>query len=314
LVALVGPTGVGKTAAAIELAARVGVEVVSADSRLLYRGMDIGTAKPTLGERRRVPHHLIDVAEPEQVWSLAEYREAALQVIHDIQRRGGLPLLVGGTGQYVTALLEGWAPPSGAVDHALRRELEAYAAQHGAAGLHRRLQQVDPERAAALDPRNVRRVVRALEIFQLTGQRPSQLLAKRGPGFRPLWLGLTLSRPELYRRIDRRIRGMLEGGLIEEVGRLLERGIAPDHPNMSAIGYRQVAEYLAGQKTLAEAEAEMRRLTRRFVRRQANWFKPEDPRIHWFVADQQVLERMEAKVKEWLAQPPGRRGLEAVGV
>jgi tRNA dimethylallyltransferase len=302
LAALVGATGVGKTAVAVELAERVGAEIVSADSRLLYRGMDVGTAKPGPDLRRRVPHHLIDVADPAQAWSLADYRQAALRAIHDIGARGSLPLLVGGTGQYITAILEGWKPPPGAADPSLRRELEAYAAEHGAEGLHRRLREVDPERAAALDPRNVRRVVRALEIYQLSGRPASQLQRSEPPPFRTMRLGLSLPRPELYRRIDERIRRMLRGGLVEEVRALLDRGLTLEHPVMSAIGYRQVAEYLQGRRSLAQAEADMRRLTRQFVRRQANWFKPGDPRLHWFVANDQVVQRMEAVVKPWLGR------------
>ena len=302
LVALVGPTGVGKTLGAVELAEQIGAEIISADSRLLYRGMDVGTAKPSPELRRRVAHHLIDVADPEQVWSLADYRQAALQAIQEVHGRRKLPVLVGGTGQYITAILEGWSPPMGAADPVMRRELEAFAVEHGPAGLHRRLQQVDPARAAALDPRNVRRVVRALEVYQLTGRPASELQGQSSPEFRSLWLGLSLPRPVLYRRIDDRIRRMLQGGLLDEVRSLLERGLTPDHPNMSAIGYRQVAEHLLGEKTLVEAEADMRRLTRKFIRRQANWFKPDDERIHWFVADEQVVSRMADRVKAWLAE------------
>jgi len=300
LVALVGPTGVGKSAAAVELAEWVGAEIISADSRLLYRGMDVGTAKPGPDLRRRVPHHLIDVANPEQPWSLAVYCQAALEAIEGVHARGRLPLLAGGTGQYITAILEGWKPPPGAADPSLRQELQAYAAEHGAEGLHRRLQEVDPERAAALDPRNVRRVVRALEVYQLSGRPASELQSSEAPPFRTLRLGLSLPRPELYRRIDDRIRRMLRGGLVEEVRALLDRGITLEHPVMSAIGYRQVAEHLQGKKSLAQAEAEMRRLTRQFVRRQANWFKAEDPRLHWFVADDQVVQRMAAAIMSWL--------------
>ncbi len=293
---------------AVELAERFSAEIVSADSRLLYRGMDIGTAKPDAELRARVPHHLIDVAEPEQVWSLAMYRKAALAAIAEIHRRGGLPLLVGGTGQYIRAILEGWMPPEGAADPALRRQLEGYAAEHGPESLHRRLQQVDPVRAAALDPRNVRRVVRALEVYELTGQRPSELHGRRSPKLRVLRLGLQRPRSELYRRIDDRIRHMLEGGLLNEVQALLDRGLPPDHPNMSAIGYRQVAEHLLGRRSLEEAEAEMRRLTRQFVRRQANWFKADDPRICWFEAGEGVLERMAGRLSSWLAAGEGGSG------
>lgn len=300
LVALVGPTAVGKTQVAIQLAERLDGEIVSADSRLLYRGMDIGTAKPKAQQRLQVPHHLIDVAEPEEVWSLAVYRQAALAAIAQIHGRGRLPLLVGGTGQYVTAILEGWLPPQGATDQALRQEFEAYAAEHGAESLHRRLQRIDPARASALDPRNVRRVARALEIHHVTGRRPSELRRKQTPELRILRLGLQLPRPELYRRIDERIRHMLECGLVEEVRALLARGMPLEHPNLSAIGYRQVAEHLMGRKSLAQAEQEMRRLTRRFVRRQANWFKADDPRILWFEVNPEVVDRMESRIAAWL--------------
>lgn len=310
VVAILGPTAVGKTELSLGLAERLDGEIVSADSRLIYRGMDIGTAKPTPAERGRVPHHLIDVAEPHEIWSLAVFRQAALHAIADIQGRGRLPFLVGGTGQYVTAILEGWSPPALPADRALRGELEGFAHEHGAQALHHRLQQVDPEAARRIDVRNVRRVVRALEICTLTGLPASLQQGRHPPPFRSLWLGLTLPRGELYARVDARIDAMLEAGLVGEVRGLLLRGLSPDLPSMSAIGYRQIAEHLRGEVSLEEAVRRIRRATRQFVRRQANWFKPDDPRIHWYVRRPGIEDEVERRVRDWLGAEqtqPNRR-------
>ncbi|HEY4666872.1 MAG TPA: tRNA (adenosine(37)-N6)-dimethylallyltransferase MiaA [Anaerolineales bacterium] len=300
LVALVGPTGVGKSRVAIELAAALRAEIVSADSRLIYRGMDIGTAKPSREERRRVPHHLIDVAEPEENWSLARFKQAAEAAIREIQARGRIPLLVGGTGQYVTAVLEGWTPPVQGPGRGLRDSFEALAELEGPRELHRRLQAVDPESARRIEPSNVRRVARALEIFELTGAPASAQRRASPPPYRILRLGLSLPRPELYARIDRRIDGMIEVGLVAEVQSLLDRGIAIDHPPLSAIGYRQIGEHLLGRRSLPSAVAEMRRLSRQFVRRQANWFKPSDSRIEWYTADPGVERILTDRIRQWM--------------
>lgn len=301
LVAILGPTAVGKTAISIRLAERFDAEVVSADSRTFYRRMDIGTAKPTPEERGRVPHHLIDVADPEEVWSLAKFRRTALAAIADIQARGRLPFLVGGTGQYVTAVLEGWSPPPGSGDPRLRHELESFAAEHGARALHQRLAAIDPARAEQIDPRNVRRVARALEIYHLTGLPPSRQRERISPPFRALRIGLTLPRPELYARIDARIEAMLSAGWVDEVRNLLDRGISVETPSMSAIGYRQIAAALQGRMTMEEAVGEIRRLTRVFVRRQANWFRADDPEIRWFAARESVEGDIAACIDDWLA-------------
>jgi tRNA dimethylallyltransferase len=300
LVAIVGPTAVGKSEIAIRIAQSLAAELVSADSRLLYRGMNIGTDKPTAIQRSQVPHHLIDVADPQKNWSLAQYKRRADLVIGQIQARDRLPILVGGTGQYVTAVLEGWTPPPAAETEDLRRELEAYAASHGAGSLHARLAAVDPERAAQLDPANIRRVVRALEVYDITGARASTLPGAKPPSYPILRLGLNRPRSALYERIDHRIDRMLESGLVEEVQRLLDQGLTPDDPPMSAIGYRQIAKHVLGAQSLEESVRESRRLSRQLVRRQANWFKADDPQIEWFEANNDPASHMLARIEDWL--------------
>ncbi len=302
LVAIIGPTAVGKTQISIEVAAALGAEIVSADSRLLYRGMDIGTAKPTPAQRKQVPHHLIDVAEPDEAWNLVRFKRAANQAISQVQAAGKLPILVGGTGQYVTAILEGWAPPPAAGDESLRRVLESFAELHGPDALHERLKEVDPTSASEIDAANVRRVARALEVFELTGSAASEVRGAEPPEYRILRVGLNLPRDELYRRIDQRIDRMLLAGLVDEVQQLLDRGISPDHPPMSAIGYKQIAAHLRGEISMAVAVQQMRRRSRQFVRRQANWFKADDPRIEWYEARQGVVNRLIERIRAWLEE------------
>ena len=302
LVAIIGPTAVGKTEISIHLAEQLNGEIVSADSRLLYRGMDIGTAKPSPEDRARVPHHLIDVTEPENPWSLGLFRRAAHEVIEAIHIRGRLPFLVGGTGQYVLAILEGWSPPPKSDDPDVRSELEDFASAYGSPALHERLADVDPDTASRIDHRNVRRVVRALEIYHVTGLPPSQQRIVQPPPFRVLRVGLSLPRSELYARIDARIDAMLETGLVKEVEGLLARGLPPDLPAMTAIGYHQIADYLQGVISLDEAVRRMRRATRQFVRRQSNWFKADDPHIHWFEARQGVEVSIEELVRAWIGE------------
>ncbi len=281
---ILGPTAVGKTDLAIELALRLNGEVVSADSRLFYRGMDIGTAKPSAQEMRGVRHHLINVANPDETWSLARFQQEARRAIEDIHRRGRLPLLVGGTGQYVRAVTEGWTPPEAKPDERLRGILEKMAEEHTIYWLHDKLRMIDPPAADSIDPRNLRRTVRALEVILTTGQPFSRQRRVSESPYRLIAIGLKRSREELYRRVDARIEAMFEQGLLDEVQKLIEKGFSPDLPSMSAIGYREAAAVLRREMTLEEAKTQMKRLTRIFVRRQANWFKENDPNIRWFEA------------------------------
>jgi tRNA dimethylallyltransferase len=297
LVVILGSTAVGKTEIAIELAQGLGGEIVSADSRLFYRGMDIGTAKPTDDERARVPHHLIDVADPDETWSLSVFQRAAREAITEIDARGRLPFLVGGTGQYIRAATDGWSPPSVKPNDALRAALESLAGAKSASWLHARLATVDAAAAARIDPRNLRRTIRAWEVILLTGLRFSQQTRKGDPAYRICQVGLTRPRAELYARVDARIDIMFHAGLLEEVRGLLENGFSPDLPSMSGIGYRECVAVLRGDMSVDQAKASMRRLTRSFIRRQANWFKDSDPEIRWFRAGEEVVGSIAAYIR-----------------
>ncbi|HEY65688.1 MAG TPA: tRNA (adenosine(37)-N6)-dimethylallyltransferase MiaA [Caldilineae bacterium] len=300
LIAIVGPTAVGKTALSLDLAEAIDGEIVSADSRQIYRYMDIGTAKPTPAERARVPHHLLDVVDPDQTLTLAQYQRMAYAAIEEIHRRGRVPLLVGGTGLYVRAVLEGLRIPEVPPQPELRAQLQAEAAEKGAQALHDRLAALDPVAAARIDPRNVRRVIRALEVCLVTGRPISELQQASPPPYRILRVGLTRPRAELYARIDARVDAMIEAGLVGEVRSLLARGYGPDLPAMSGLGYRQICRYLAGEVTLEEAVREIKRKTRRFVHQQQTWFRPDDPRIRWFDLSRTSPEAIIVEVKRWL--------------
>jgi tRNA dimethylallyltransferase len=282
LVVIVGPTAVGKTEIALRLTEKLGGEIVSADSRLFYRGMDIGTAKPAPEELARVPHHLVDVAEVDESWSLAGFQRAARQAVEEIHSRGRLPLLVGGTGQYVWSVIQAWEIPAQTADNRLRAALERWAAEIGPQGLHQRLALLDPQAGTFVDAPNVRRTIRALEVIFLTGRRFSEQRQRTQSPYSLLMIGLKRPRPELYARVDQRIEAMFAAGLVEEVRGLLEKGFSPKLPTLSAIGYREVAAYLRGRMTMEEAVRQMKRLTRRYIRQQSNWFSEKDPTIHWF--------------------------------
>jgi len=281
LIVIVGPTAVGKSAFAIALAQRLGGEIVSADSRLLYKGMDIGTAKPSAADRKLVPHHLIDVAEPDDPWSLTLFQERARQVIASIHSRNRLPFLVGGTGQYIQAVLEGWQAPLQEPYPELRRILEEWGREIGPRELHARLRILDPEAASHMEPGNLRRTVRALEVIFMTGKLFSTQRLKGESEYSVCRIGLNRPRAELYPLIDARIDCMVTGGLLEEVKGLLAEGFSPDLPTFSAIGYREIIKVIRGEMTLEDAVTQMKRSTHQFVRRQANWFKESDSGIHW---------------------------------
>ena len=306
LLVLVGPTASGKTALAVALAARlrsrVACEAVSADSRQIYRLMDIATAKPALTERAALPHCLLDVVWPDESYTLAQYQADATAAIADVWARGKLPLLVGGTGLYVRAVVDGLAIPQVAPSPELRAELEAEAAAHGPEALYERLRALDPVTAERIDPRNTRRLVRALEVCILSGRPISEQQGARPTPYRPLLLGLNMDRAALYARADARVDTMLAAGLVEETRALVARGYSWELPSMSSLGYREIGAYLRGEATLPEAVARLKLDTHSYIRRQLTWFRP-DPRIIWLDAAlplDMLAEQAAGSVVPWL--------------
>ena len=293
LLVLAGPTAVGKTAVSLALAGRFNGEIVSADSRLFYQGMDIGTAKPSPAERALVPHHLIDLCAPDETIGLGQFQRLAYAAIDAVQARGRLPILTGGTGQYVMAVVEGWGVPAVAPRPALRAALEGL----GGAEAGRWLAALDPAAAARIDPRNVRRVVRALEVMLVSGRRMSDLQRKTPPPYDIYLLGLRRDRADLYARIDARVEAMMAAGLLDEVRRLRDAGYA-NEPPLSGLGYQQLLAHLRGELSLGEAVARTQFETHRFARQQATWFRADDPRIAWFEADDRAA--IVAAVSDWL--------------
>jgi tRNA dimethylallyltransferase len=296
LILIVGPTAVGKTELAIQLAERLEGEIVSADSRLFYRGMDIGTAKPTPAEQARVLHHLIDIADPDEILSLAIFQQKAHEAIAGIHTRNKMPFLVGGTGQYIRAVTEGWNPPEVEPDERLRAELERLKEERGIYWLHDKLNDLDSQAAENIDARNYRRTIRALEVIMTTGKRFSEQRGQSDSPYHLITLGLIRPRPELYERVDQRIELMFATGFLEEVKTLLARGYSPSLPTMSAIGYRECIRVINGDLDEEQAKAEIRRATRVFVRRQANWFKETDPTIKWFRVEEGMVDGIESFV------------------
>jgi len=292
ILAIVGPTGVGKTALALALAEHAPVEVVSADSRTVYRWMDIGTAKPSLGERQRLPHHLIDVVDPDEAFSLALYQQQARAAIERIRQRGRLPLLVGGAGLYVSGVCDGLSMPDVPPDLEFRARLEERAHSEGWQALQRDLAVVDPVSAQRIDPRNVRRVIRALEVFHATGRPFSTWQQRSGDRAVPaLQIGLRLERQALYARIDARIDTWLASGFVDEVQRLLQRGYAPTLPSMSGLGYREVSRFVMGESDLSSATTQFKHATHQYAKRQMTWFGAK-PDIVWLDADSVSAEQV----------------------
>ena len=300
LVVIVGPTGVGKTALAVDLAQALHGEIVSADSRQVYRYMNIGTAKPTLKERSQVRHHLVDIIDPDEDFGLATFQALAYDAIETISNQARLPFLVGGTGQYVRAVVEGWRIPRVLPDEALRARLYEQADQNGYQALYQDLLALDPAAEQLIDARNVRRVVRALEVCLKSGRPFSEQRGKAPPPYRIVQIGLTMAREALYDRIDARIEGMIAAGLVQEIEGLLAKGYAWTLPSMSSLGYIQLKGALDETASLDECVAAIKKETRRFIRQQYNWFRLSDPRIRWFDAGDSPV----CKVLSWLhAQP-----------
>jgi tRNA dimethylallyltransferase len=300
LILIVGPTAVGKTELAIQLAERLDGEIVSADSRLFYRGMDIGTAKPTAEEQARAPHHLIDIADPDEILSLAVFQRRAQGAIADIHTRNKIPFLVGGTGQYIRAVTQGWTPPAVEPDERLRSELERMKAERGVYWLYEKLKKLDPAAAEKIDARNYRRTIRALEVILTTGKRFSEQRGQSDSPYHLITIGLTRPRAELYERVDQRIDAMFASGFLEEVRSLLARGYSPSLSKMSAIGYRECIRVIQGELSEEQAKAEIRRMTRVFVRRQANWFKESDPNIMWFRVQAGIVDEIQSYIRNAL--------------
>ena len=299
LVAIVGPTAIGKSSLALELGRTFGGEIINADSRQVYRYMDIGTAKPTLEERALVPHHLIDVVNPDQDFSLALYQSKVRKIIDDIQKRRKPALLVGGSGLYVWAILEGWRIPAVPPDHVMRQELEARAQSEGVKALYEELKQLDPDAAERIDPRNVRRLIRAIEVSRQG--KPFSRLQGKEPFVNSLVIGLTTDRTDLYQRIDARVDSMMEKGLLTEVEGLITKGYGFDLPSMSGLGYKQIGMFLQGEIDLPTAIQQIKGNTHRFARHQYNWFRLQDERIHWFDIRKEIKQAVQDLIERFSA-------------
>lgn len=304
IIAIVGPTGVGKTALALELAPEIRGEVISADSRQVYRGMAIGTAQPTAEELARVRHHLVGFLPPDQPFSAAQFVDAAEQALADIARRGGVALVVGGTYHYVQALLDRLALPRVPPRWERRRALELASPERRRA-LHEQLARLDPAAAAAIPPSNVRRVIRALEVIEATGRPFSEVGRRRGRPRRALWLALTMPRQALYARVDARVEEMLRRGWLDEIRALLAAGYSPELPALTSTGYRELIRYLRGEIPLDEAIRLVKYSTHAYIRRQYAWLR-RDPRLIWLEQGPGLVERARALVHDCLkTHPPG---------
>jgi len=317
LLVIVGPTASGKSAVAMALALRLDGEIVSADSMQVYRGMDIGTAKPSLGEQAEIRHHLIDAADPDEVFNVARYQELAGAAIADAASRGKLPIMVGGTGLYVDAVARGFLFPDEGRNPAVRQRLEREAAgADGAPALHARLALCDPEAAARIHPNDLRRIVRALEVFEVTGRPITQLRRKHVPvnAYNTRLFGLTMPREALAARIDARVDQMVAAGLVDEVRGLLQMGYDPEATAMQAIGYKEFAAYLAGREGLDRAIDAVKLETRKYAKRQMTWFRKHDD-IAWIdvcgISDpSDAASEIAARLGDWLEEADTALGRE----
>jgi len=289
LIILLGPTASGKSSLAIQLAQELNTEIISADSRYLYRQMNIGTAKPSPEELALVRHHMVDCADLDQPWSIGEYKSKVEDLILKINNAGKIPLMAGGTGQYIRAFMQNWQIPEIEADEKLRDAIEKIGQEQGFEKLHQQLAVLDPNAAKLIDWRNHRRTVRALEVILTTGQQFSKQRRSSESPYDLLVIGLHWERAELYQRIDQRIETMLSEGFLEEVEALIENGYKADLLKMGVIGYSELISHLDGEISMDEAIMLIKRNTRKYVRRQANWFKPDNPDINWLDAKDPVI-------------------------
>lgn len=303
LLVLVGPTAVGKTGLSIEIAKHYGCEIISGDSMQVYRGMDIGTAKITSSEMHVIPHHMLDICEPDYPFSVAEFQERVRQLIFDIASRGAVPFIVGGTGLYIESICYDFQFSDMGSDEEFREEQRQYLQEHGSEALHARLREVDPVSADRLHANDTRRVIRALEVLHLTGRTLSEQLAgqTRVSPYNLCLTGLTMERNILYNRIEARIDRMMDEGLIDEVKGLMARGITRSHISMQGLGYKEIAAYLEGEISLEEAVRLLKRDTRHFAKRQLSWFRHMTD-IHWIeIPEHAKISRILHKFHEILA-------------
>jgi len=300
LIVILGPTAIGKTDLAINLALALNGEIIGADSRQIYRHMDIGTAKPTAVQREKVPHHLIDLIEPDDTLTVARYQTMAYDKIDALHKTHKLPFLVGGTGQYTTAVVEGWSIPEVPPNDALRTELETFAKEHGTLALYERLREIDPAAAEKIHPNNVRRVVRALEVSIESGTPISVLQQKKPPAYTILQIGLTMEREKLYERADKRVDQMMEKGFLSEVKKLLNMGYDRRLSSMSGLGYRELASHLLDDTPLDVAIEDTKIATHQFIRRQYTWFRGHDEGVIWHNMQQLNPDSLIDDLKNWL--------------
>lgn len=303
VLAIVGPTASGKSWLGMEIGESVGGEIIGADSRQVYRHMDIGTAKPPAEDRQRVRHHLIDIIDPSEEYSVALYVRQARAAISDVLKRGRVPIVVGGTGQYVWALLEGWNVPAVSPDHSLRAELQERMAQYGLHTLVKDLEETAPATAKRIDLANHRRVIRALELALRAQDGEPEEPTRTPPPFQATVIGVEVDRARLYDRINARVDAMFEAGWVGEVENLLDMGYGPDLPAMSSLGYREICESLQGEMTLEDAVETIKTKTRRFARQQGAWFRTSDKRIRWFSIERGGLDQ----AVEYACDSVGRR-------
>lgn len=304
LAAIVGPTAIGKTRIAIEAAKRLNAEIISCDSMQIYRGLDIGTAKASPEEQNGIIHHLIDVVDPDEDYSVARFQEQAKSIIQELNRKQRLPLLVGGTGLYYQALVDDYTFYPLESHQIIRRQWNNLIKERGLEYAYNYLQSIDPYYAAAISPNDQKRIVRAIEVYQLTGQPFSALQAKSQHTYQLAVVGLYLEREQLYQRINLRVEQMLAGGLIKEVTLLRNKGYNLNHNSMQALGYKQVFSYLGGFLSEEEMIDEIKQETRRYAKRQLTWFR-KDPRIYWInpgeYSNDDLLEKISSYIEERLS-------------